>query len=182
MLGDHSFCQLHVGNLVSQSYGQIGSQSVGGQERHVGRSEQQWVVFGFFDCGQELCIDLSPGLFKNHFSFNFGHFEIVLLPLYHFVEFYLFNLKVGLGLDDLLPLLCKFFLETHLFLLSCDEEIHFDLLHLLEVAFDTLWYFGLGDSNGQYFDAGCPVSQIFVQGLDELLVELIKDVDVDLLE
>lgn len=163
MLSYHSFCQLHVGYLVSQSYGQVGGQGVSGQERHVGWSKQQRIVFGLLDGCQELSVDLSPGLLKNHLSLNFGHFEIILLPLYHFVEFYLLDLKVGLSLDDLLPLLGEFLLEPHLFLLGSDEEVDLDLLHLLEVAFDAFWYFWFGDSDGQDLDAGCPVGEILVE-------------------
>lgn len=87
------------------------------------------------------------GFFVDHFSLDAGHFEIVLFPLDHLLQFNFLNFEVRLCFDNLLSLFSHLFLKLYLFLLGCNEEVDLNLLHFFKVFLDPVWNFGLGDSN-----------------------------------
>lgn len=53
---------------------------------------------------------------------------------------------------------------------------------MFEVFLDSLRNGGFGDSNGQYLNAWSPNGQVFAEGFDEFLIELIENVDIYLLK
>jgi hypothetical protein len=177
-----SLLELNIRNLISQNQGDVGSEGVCGEEGHVLIRVEDGVVLCLFERSHELSLDLRLGLVEDHLSLDPCHGEVVLLLLNHLLEVDALDLQVGLSLDHLLPLLRHLLLHPHLLLLSRDEEVHLQLLDLLEVLLDSIRDLRFGDSDGKNLDAWRPRAKVLVEGLDEFLVELVEDVDVDLLQ
>ena len=177
-----SLADLDVGNLVSHYESHVGCEGVGCQEGKVLWSVKDRIVLGLFYLRHELGIDCCLGLLEDHLSLYLCHLEIVLFLLYHLLELDYLDFQVGLCFDHLLSLLGVFLFNSHLLLLSSNEKIYLQLLHFLEVSFDSIRYLWLGDSDREDFYSWRPGLQVFIERRDECFVEFVEDVDVDLLE